>query len=699
MTRLPLVAPLAGALALALSFPVAAEPGPGAADLDAVRVYGQADGYQVELSRTATKTDTALVNVPQSITVVTDELIRDQAMTGMADVVRYVPGVGMAQGEGHRDAPIFRGNLSTSDFFIDGVRDDVQYVRDLYNVAAVEVLRGSNSMIFGRGGSGGVINRVTKVADWQTRRGLDLQLSDQGRQRLVADFDQPISDTVAFRVTGLYEDSDSFRDFFALKRQAVNPTLSLRIGDATLATFGYEHFRDERVTDRGVPSFNNRPLAVDTVRYFGNHELSPGEVESDAFSAVIEHDFSDRVRLRNATRWADYRKFYQNVYPGAVSADGTTVQLLAYNSATDRTNWFNQTDLTMVFGENARRHTVLVGAELGRQATDNVRLSGYFGAPGSTAGSTTVLVSNPRTGVPVTFRASPLTATGGDANNSGVARNAAVYVQDQIEFSPQWQAVLGLRWDRFAMDFRDNRRGTVLESGDERLSPRAGLIYKPAEPVSIYASYSRAFTPRAGEQLNSLTASTRTLAPESFENYELGAKWDLRPDLSATAAVYRLERGNVVVQTPGTALTQLVDAQTSRGVELGLAGQLTQGWSVMGGYAYQEGEITRPTRSTLAQLPRHSASLWNRYDFNPAWGVGLGAIYRGEVFATTSNTAVLPGFTRFDAAVFYTLSDSLRMQLNVENVTDKTYYASAHNNDNIMPGAPRTVTLGLNLRF
>ncbi|HEY4554842.1 MAG TPA: TonB-dependent siderophore receptor [Lysobacter sp.] len=699
MSRLPALAPLAGALALALSLPALAEPALDAADLDTVRVYGHADGYQAEVTRTATKTDTKLVDVPQSITVVTDELIRDQAMTGMADVVRYVPGVGIAQGEGHRDAPIFRGNVSTSDFYIDGVRDDVQYVRDLYNVAAVEVLRGANSMIFGRGGSGGVINRVTKVADWQTRRGLDLQLSDQGRQRLVADFDQPVNDALALRVTALYEDSDSFRDGFSLKREAVNPTLAVRLGGSTLAWFGYERFRDERTTDRGVPSYNGRPLAVDTARFFGNPELSPGEVESDAFTAVIEHDFSDAVRLRNATRYADYSKFYQNVFPGAVNADATTVQLAAYNSATDRTNLFNQTDLTLQLGEGTRRHTVLVGAEFGRQETDNARLTGYFGAPGSTATSATVLVSNPRTGLPVTFRPSPLTATGGDADNSGVARNAAVYVQDQIEFSPQWQAVFGLRWDRFSMHFRDNRRGTVLESGDDRLSPRAGLIYKPAEPMSIYASYSRAFTPRAGEQLSSLTASTRTLAPESFENYEIGAKWDLRPDLSATAAVYRLERGNVVVQVPGSSLTQLVDAQVSRGVELGLSGRVTEGWSVMGGYAYQEGEVTRPTRSELAQLPRHSASLWNRYDFNPMWGVGLGAVYRDAVFATTSNTVVLPAFTRVDAAVFFTLNENLRMQLNVENLTDKTYYASAHNNDNIMPGAPRTVTLGLNLRF
>src|SRR3546814_76248 len=187
------------------------------------------------------------------------------------------------------------------------------------------------------------------------------------------------------------------------------------------------------------------------------------------------------------------------------------------------------------------------------------------------------------------------------------------------------------------------------------LSPRAGLIYKPAEPVSIYASYSRSFLPRAGEQLASLSLTNQALDPESFTNYEVGAKWDLRPDLSSTIAVYRLNRSNVVVSDPvDPSRSVLVDGQYSKGVELGLSGRLTEAWSVMGGYAYQEGELTETQSSTarkgatLAQLPRHSASLWNRYDFSPQWGVGLGAIYRSSVYTSTDNTVTLEGFTRLD---------------------------------------------------
>ncbi|GHA77212.1 TonB-dependent receptor [Cognatilysobacter bugurensis] len=714
MLRTPSLSPLAGALLLALSLPALAEPAAAATDLDAVRVYGQAQGYNVDATRTATKTTTPLRDVPQAVTIITEDLIDDQAMTSMADVVRYVPGVGMAQGEGHRDAPIFRGNVSTSDFFVDGIRDDVQYLRDLYNVEHIEVLKGANSMIFGRGGSGGVINRVTKQANWLAHDELELQFGSHGRRRGVADFGRPVSPTAAFRVVALYENSDTFRDHAEIERFGINPTFAMRFGENTTATFGYEYFRDDRTTDRGVPSYQLRPLAVDVETFFGDPELSFSDFESHAFTATVEHEFGNGMTLRNATRIASYDKFYQNVYPGAVTSDRQFLALQAYNSGTDRENFFNQTDLVKVF-EGAVRHTVLVGAEIGRQETDNVRVSGVFPAAVSPCSPTRAVsnidcvpVANPRRISPVSFAA----ATSPD--NTGTADIASVYIQDQIEFSPQWQAIVGARWDRFALDYTNNRAnnntGQRLETGDDLFSPRVGLIYKPAEPVSIYASYSVAYTPRAGEQLNGLSFDNRAFAPEKFKNLEIGAKWDIRPDLSATAAAYRLDRTNVVVVSPSNALnSQLIDGQQTEGVELGIAGRVTEAWTVMGGYAYQEGytlstvNAGTPTAAIvdgqLAQLPHHSASLWNRYDINPMWGVALGAVYRDEVFATTSNTVVLPSFTRVDAAVYLTLSDSVRMQLNVENLFDKTYYASAHTNDNILPGAPRSVYLGVNLSF
>lgn len=669
--------------------------------LDRVEVQGQRPDYRVERISSATKTDTPLVDVPQSITVVTEATIEDQAMRGMADVVRYVPGVQMAQGEGHRDAPILRGNTSTADFFVNGVRDDVQYFRDLYNVERVEVLKGPSGMIFGRGGTGGLINRVTKQADWTEARELSVTLGSWNQRRVTGDFGHALSETAAFRITGLFEGSESFRDQVEVQRWAVNPTLTFRASDATSFEFGYEHFEDDRVTDRGVPSqlpLKGVPLDVDASTFFGSPEFSPAWARVDALSTVIRHDFGGDVELINQTRYADYDKLYSNVYPGAYTAATGRVSVSGYDNFTARKNLINQTDVTFSARTGAVDHAFLVGAEFSRQETDNLRRTAYFTNVGPNATADFVTLANPIYTGPVTFRPS---AT--DADNHGIAKTAAVYVQDQITFSPAWEAVVGVRYDRFDVDLLNRRNGVALSSSDDLVSPRVGVIYKPMDRMSIYANYSMAYVPRAGEQLASLTPSNRTLDPEKFTNREVGLKWDFQDRLAATAAIYQLDRTNVAITDPNNpAQSLLVDGQRVKGVELGLQGHLTDAWQVMAGYAYQDSEVQTPGAqdgNRLGQVPENSLSIWNRYDFNAQWGVGLGAIYQGDVYVSTDNAVVLPDFTRFDAAVFYTLNDSLRVQLNVENLLDEEYYASAHSNNNITPGSPRAFRLGLNLRF
>jgi catecholate siderophore receptor len=381
-----------------------------------------------------------------------------------------------------------------------------------------------------------------------------------------------------------------------------------------------------------------------------------------------------------------------------VSADGSTVPLAAYNNATDRTNLFNQTDLTVQARTGRVRHTIVAGAELGRQETDNFRNTGYF------ASDATSLVVPSRAAdvrVPVDFRQS---AT--DADNHGVATVAAVYAQDQIELSSHFDAIVGVRYDDFQVDFTNDRTGARFSSVDHLVSPRAGLVFKPVEPVSLYASYSLAYVPRAGEQLGSLTLSNRALDPEQFRNYEVGAKWDATPGLALSAAVYRLDRTNVVVPDPADPTRSLLaDGQRTKGLELGATGLLTRAWQVTAAYAFQDGVLTStlsptaPAGAVLAQLPRHTLSVWNRYDFTARWGGGLGIVYRGDMFTSTDNTVTLPSFVRADAAVFANLTEHLRAQLNLENVFDAHYYASAHNNFNITPGSPRAARLTLVTRF
>lgn len=659
-------------------------------------------GYQAKTNTTAVKTDTKLIDLPQSLTVITQDLIKDQNMQSIADTIRYVPGVGIAQGEGNRDTPIFRGNSSTSDMYVDGIRDDVQYFRDLYNIERVDVLKGPNAMVFGRGGSGGLINRASKMADWSNTHEMNVQFGSFDKYRLTGDFDHAINDSFAVRLTSMWENARSYRDSFAAGRWGVNPTVSWRPSDQTKVTLGYEHYEDDRTADRGISSFKGRPVVTDASTFFGDPDRSPTGVTVDSFNALIDHDFGNGVALRNRTRYAIYDKFYQNIFPGAANATGTQVAISAYNNATQRENFFNQTDLTFALDTGPFQHKLLTGMEFGRQETDNFRNTGYFTHVGPNTTSVNISLAEPIYKGNIAFRQS---AT--DANNHGVATIAAGYVQDQIELSKHWQAIMGLRYDRFEVDFRNNLNGQNFSAYDDLVSPRGGLIYKPfGDNFSLYANYSIAYVPRAGEQLASLAVSNQALKPEEFRNYELGAKWDINPDFSTTVAFFQLDRLNAIATDPNNpTVSFLVDGQRTRGIELGVNGNLTDAWKVIGGYAYQNAEYTQslsstaPAGNSLAQVPEHTFSLWNRYDISQQWGVGLGSVYRSKMYAASDNAVTLPGFLRFDAAVYYKASKNIQLQVNIENLLDKEYYASANSNNNITPGSPIAVNAGVSMKF
>lgn len=671
--------------------------------LPAVEVKADVESYKARETVTATKTDTALRDIPQSINVVTKKQIDDQAAQSLAEALLYVPGVGFAQGEGNRETPIFRGVSTTGDFFVDGIRDDVQYYRDLYNIERVEVFKGPNAMIFGRGATGGLINRVTKTPNQSIIRDASVTLGSNSNRRATVDINQPISENLSFRLNGMYEDSDSYRDGVSIKRKGINPTLLMRIAPKTNVTLGYEHFEDDRIADRGITSFNGAPVSVDPSTFFGNAAGSPTWTKLDAFTALIEHTFDNGVELRNRTRWADQDKFYQNVFASGQANGNTaasTFTVGAYNNMTTRRNFFNQTDAIFKFNTGEVKHTFLVGTEFGEQETTNFRQTGTF------AGSNTATLGNPTNTTPVTYAQS---AT--DANSRTKAKIAALYVQDQIELTKQLQIIAGLRYDKFQVDFRNNRNGATTRSDDGLVSPRVGLVFKPIAPLSLYANYSIAYQPRAGEQLGSLSAADADLKPEKFKNYELGAKWDVTDKLAATAALYRLERSNMRVlldpNNPNSAV--LTDGQRTDGFELGLTGYVTNQWSVSGGYAYTDATFTKNISATvragarLAMVPKNTFSLWNRYDFSERVGAGVGAIHRTKSFAANEQTGaanvVLPAYTRFDAAMFVKIDKNWRAQLNVENLFDKEYFINAHSNTNITPGSPRAFRVTLNGSF
>lgn len=667
-------------------------------NLRAVEVIGvRQRGYSALRTTTATKTDTPLRDTPQSIAVITRDVIADQSMQNMADVMRFVPGVTMGQGEGHRDAPTIRGNSTTADFFVDGVRDDVQYFRDLYNVERVEALKGSNALVFGRGGGGGIVNRVTKAPEWAASRVISAAAGSFGHRRATLDVSQPVNDLVSVRLNGMHENSRGFRQSMKLERSGINPTLAFALGSATTVVGGYEFFTEDRRVDRGIPSFSGRPSDAALTTFFGNSDSSYATARVHTGSALVEHHFSANVTLRNRARVATYDKFYQNSFPGAVNATGDRVSLSAYSNATERRNLFNQTDLIVRARTGSVDHTLLAGVEVGSQRSDNFRATGYYN---NTATSVSVSFENPVTYEPITFRQS---AT--DADNNTRVTVASAYIQDQLELSRHFQAIGGLRYDRFDVDFHNNRNDQDLSRFDAVLSPRAGLVFKPVNSTSVYASYSVSFLPSSGDQFSSLTATTETLEPEQFTNYEVGTKWDVRPNLSLTAALYQLDRTNTSAPDPNNAqVTVQTGSQRTTGLELTAAGDITDSWHIIASAAHQRARITSRTAAaaegtTVPLVPQRTFSLWNRVSVISAVGVGLGIVHQDDMYAAIDNTVTLPAFTRADGALFVRATSQLNVQLNVENLFDTRYYATSHGNNNIMPGAGRTFRISLTTRY
>jgi catecholate siderophore receptor len=661
---------------------------------EAVSVSAAAHAVDVN---TATKTVTPLRDVPQSVTVVPQAMMRDQLMTSIGQVVQYVPGIAAHQGENNRDQIIIRGNSSSADFFINGVRDDMQYYRDVYNLERIEALKGPNALIFGRGGAGGVINRVTKDAGFQAAREVAVQGGMFGNGRVTADVAQPLNGTIALRLNGMVEHAGSFRDHVDLDRAGVTPSVTIVPDARTRITFRYEYLHDGRVADRGIPSVDGRPADIDVATYFGDPTQSRVRSQVNIAAATVERRVSDRIALRNHTLVGNYDRFYQNFVPGAVSPSLTTVALSAYNNASNRTNLFNQTDLTAQVMTGRIQHTLLAGAEVGRQFTDNFRQTGFFNG---TATAIQVPYEQPTVAVPVTFRQN---AT--DADNHVTTSVAAAYAQDQVELSRHLQVVGGVRVDRFNLQYHNNRNGDALERPDMLVSPRAGVIVKPIEPLSIYSSYSVSYLPSSGDQFSSLTAITQQAKPEKFNNYEIGAKWDVRPRLALTTAVYRLDRTNTRATDPNDP-TRIVQtgAQRTNGYEAGVSGALSRIWSVTGGYAYQDAFVTSATTAAVAgaqvaQVPRHTVSLWNLVQVHPRVGAGLGIVYRSDMFAAIDDAVTLPEYTRVDGAVYVPLRDGMRLQVNVENLFDRRYYANADSNTNISPGSPRAVRVALSTAF
>jgi catecholate siderophore receptor len=678
--------------------------------------------YKATESRSALKIDAPLRDIPQTVNVVPESVIKDKGAQALEDVLKNVPGVGLSNGDGQRDQVTIRGFSAIGDMFIDGMRDDALYFRDLSNIERVEVIKGPAAVLYGRGSSGGLINSVSKKPGFDPKQEVGVTFDSEGKRRTQFDAgwaDQQQRDK-AFRITGAYEDSDTFRDDGYVDRKAIAPSAYFRLSEDLELNLGATYLYDKRLIDFGIPgqlaayqpaaanlpasAVGNRPVNVDRDKRFGSGDPDQDYARSEVFSftASVDYRISDDLTLTNATRYYHYDLDRNNTLADSSANRFVTapngellVKLNRGNVARDEYGVFNQTDLKQQLQLAGMQHSLLYGVEVGYQdkSQRTFNQNNVAQVPVFSDG----LVAVPE-------HASTLSAKG-----TNYQETAGFYVQDMIELTSQWKALLGVRYDIFGQEFDDKRVQNVdLDRTDKTWSPRAGLVYQPDQIQSYYVSVSRSYQPSA--EVFQLSPANENLEPEETTNYEVGAKWDLLDNrLAVTAAVFRLERTNMKTTDPtNPALTILAGEQRTDGFEATFSGQITDKWNIYGGYAYLDAEITKSKSKTNGVAnegqtptltPRNSANLWVVRSLTPEWRIGAGANYVDDQFTSLDNNVVMPSYTTYDAALFYNVPQ-WDMALRLKNVFDKDYYASAHGSvDLITPGAPRTLELSANYRF
>ena len=660
----------------------------------------------------ALKTPTPIIDVPQSLSIVTADQITNQGFDSVGDLINYLPGVTNSQGEGHRDAVVFRGVRSTADFYVDGVRDDVQYYRGLYNLEQIEVLRGANALLFGRGGTGGLINRVTKKGQiGENFTGFKAAIDTFGGYGVELDKNFSINETSALRLNGAYEGLNNDRDFFDGERLAVNPTARILLSPATTLDASYEYIDHERFIDRGIPTgLDGRPVTDLKDITFGDPEGNITALKAHVLRAKAAHNFADNLKGIVSVSYGDFDKLYQNIYASAYNPATNIVTVDGYLDTTQRTNFNLSGDLIGEFTTGDIGHTIVVGAEYQDTSNDNDRFNTFFD---QTSDDNETF-----------FAERPLELNGGvGVNASGnITRNSysadlnddteadvkvfSIFVQDEISLSEHFDIILGARFDSFditSVDTKANPNVTRARK-DEEISPRLGLIYKPQENMSFYGSFSQSFLPRSGGQFASLSSSSEVLNPDVFENLEAGVKWDFGQDLSLTAAVFKNEQTQAARDDVNAEEFEIRGLEIE-GFELQIEGHLTEQLYIRAGYANMNG-TTDQGRELPRELPENTFSIWSNYQVTDKFGLGLGATYQDDAFITDFDLAVdgnmpdsraahptLPSFTRFDAAAYYDVSEDLRVQVNIENLTDTLYFPTSHSTHQATVGAP------LNARF
>jgi iron complex outermembrane receptor protein len=674
---------------------------PASIELQAIDINGTFDeqaqgpvqGYRATRSASATRTDTPIHETPQSISVVTRDVVEDLSATRLQDALDYAGGVGRANNFGGQGLTTFtvRG-FTTGEFYRNGFPINRGYpnMPDANTVERLEVLRGPATMLYGRGDPGGTFNVVSKQPLSERTVTLGSQLNDQGMRRGTLDASGPLDDEgrLAYRLNVAGEGGDTFRDHVENERYGVTPVLAWQVNDTTRITFEGDFMRNNAPLDRGVTRYSNQVGVASRETFFGEKDIGKLHNDNNMAQLRFEHFLNDNWTLGGGTQFLDGSLQGNAIEANGVATDGRT---LGRNFNYRKLEWRDrdvQLNLTGHFSTAGFDHTLLTGIEYEDYDYKSIIRRSSAAYP--------IDIFNPVYGQP---RPALTRTTTHDQEN---LKTYAAFVQDQVTLAEGLKALVGARFERFEHDYDSYLvNGRSWTNSDNAVTPRLGLIYDLTPTVAIYADTARSFKPNSGA-----SRAGGGFKPEEGKSYEVGVKWQaLDRQLSVDAAVYQIEKRNVLTTDPvDSTFSVAVGEVRSRGFDLNVAGNLTPEWRMIGGYAYVDAEVTQDndlkSGSRLVNIPRNSFSLLNVYEFQDGGlkglGLGLGAKYVDErVGKTGANAFSMDSYQVFDLLSYYKVNEHLRLNLDLKNLFDSHYDEGAFGNAYAYPGAPRTVQAGI----
>ena len=649
-----------------------------------------------------------LRDTPQSIDVVPQQVLTEQAVTNIQDALKNVPGITLNAGEGgsHGDTINLRGFPASDDFFLDGLRDTGFYTRDSFDLETLEIYKGPASTLFGRGSTGGVVNQVSKTPRLNSENSASFTAGTNDELRATADVNAPLSEDAAIRVNLMGQRSGvEGRPYVTTRRYGVAPSLAVGIDKPTTFTLSLLHQQEDNVPDYGIPLLFGRPAPVPHDAYYGLPSDDRFAATVDVATARLKHDFNDAVTLTEAARYGRYAFDSRQTAPhygSTAPAPGTALDdILVFRDRPSSegvvTTLMSSTDLSARFATGALTHNLVLGLELDREEAKLTRFANQM----SVIPPTPLLDPDPNESFPghqttVTQRPDTTTDT-----VSGL-------IGDTIEIGQHWQLIGAVRLDRFLAKFNEPITHAAFQHTDTIASPRASLVFKPADGQSLYFTYGTSYDPSA-ENL-SLSARTADLGPETDHTFEAGAKTGLlHGALTANVALFETEMDNARVGDPtNPSLQILAGDQRVRGIELGLAGYVTPDWEILAGYTHLDTKTIKSSDPTQVGQPLpntapNQANLWSVYRVAPAVKLGAGLNYLGDRPAAPQAGSSVPGYVTFDAMASLRVNDHLSLQLNGTNLFNKFYYANVYYTtpveNHLVPGPGRTVLLTAALGF